>query len=218
MRTMTAICALLALTGCKVDYTGEGSIRAALLAADGKAATMTSVIGIEAGNTNGCKSDAPALESALAKAYPGAKFVGCTQKDFDVMAEFRVMLPVRKMARGEKSDVPLTVAIDTTDDLIVVGLYLDGAAVNSMMDSMPAEVTTLFDGTFDATVTIDIRNDTDSDVTVETNTAFVDGKPAPYRQAHDLPVGATLRVNPSDVHRAALAENGTLLFAIQRPK
>ncbi|WP_149588760.1 DUF7424 family protein [Tabrizicola flagellatus] len=207
--------AAAALMGCKADYVGEGSIKAAQAAIDGKAATMTGVIGIETGSDTKCRELAPSLAEALATEYAGATFIGCTRRNFDNFADFRVALPV--LPANTKSGPPLSMRTSLADDTVMVGLYLDLDAVERLRAELPDDVTLFASGPIDIAVTVDVRNDTDAQVSVTTNGAFVDGQPMPNRRVHDLASGAIIRIQPSNVHAAALANGqGAFLFSFDR--
>jgi hypothetical protein len=213
MRFWTIAAAALLLAGCKADYVGEGSIRAALAAAAGQDATMTGVIGIEASTEKECRAQAPVIAEALAREYPGTVFLGCTRRNLDTMAEFRVALPV--LPAGTERNPPLSVRTQAENGGVSVGLFFDSAAVERVSATLPKDLTRYFDGKFDIRLTIDVRNDTDQTVTVETMGAFVDGLPLPNLRRHDLAPGQILRVEPSDVQRSALAAgSGAFIFRI----
>lgn len=215
-RRAAPLMAALALLGCKAAYTGEGSLRAALAAHKGEAAFMTGIIGIEASSDSQCREFAPELTKALSSSYPDIAFLGCTSRDFVTLAEFRLALPILPLSKGDKSDLPLVFASELVPTGAAFGLYLDSASVNRVIATLPASATTFFDGTFDLTLTVDVRNDTDAAQTVFTNMSFVDGKPTLYRQEFILAPGQSLRIQPSDVVRTNIGNGGDgFIFGIK---
>lgn len=209
------LAAAMGLIGCKADYVGEGSIKAALSAVGGKLATMTGVIGVEAGSESKCREIAHSLAEALVADYPSVTFIGCSRRNFDTFADFRVALPV--LPANSKPSPPLSMRTSLADGTILVGLYLDLDAVDRIKAALPDEVARFATGPLDIAMTLEVRNDTDAPVSVTTNGAFVDGQPVPNRRVHDLAPGSIIRIQPSNVHAAALANGqGAFLFNFDR--
>lgn len=202
-RTTIIGAAAILLTACKTYISTDLYSSDLIAATEGETLTAPLVIGTQ---TSGeCAADASKLLASLQIQMPEAEFVGCTQVDYDDIAQFRVQAAIVDQRDNPRAafNAPFAIGVSRQGGEIDVAFLSNDLRVRQLWDSLPEDVRGYSRFSFEPVLSATLTNDLRTEIEVLTDDVFADGTPYPDEGQHIMPRRDQIEIRLSDVSNAA---------------
>lgn len=212
-RFLGAVFAAALVAGCQHETTVNLFTADLVAAADGVPDLQaTASLLVNTGSKAACNQHSAVIAAALAKGFSAPEFLGCTDKGFEVFAEYRVRLDLRPMDSADAT--ALYIGVARRSSLVVAVIQASPGAIDRVTKALPENLRNPYNGPAKIAAQFVIQNDLADAVTVSVSGVFLDGKPIPQQAEVKMDRRDEARIVLSDVGNAALAEGAAPVLTL----